>query len=256
MASRGLAGGLALVCVLATRALAVEPPIPQPQGFVTDLAGVIPPDSRQRMTRTIEALKAKTGSEIAVLTVPTTEPLDDFSYAMRVADAWKVGRKGNDTGVLIVLATQDRKLRILTGYGVEGILPDGLVGQIQDREMVPAFRAGRLGEGLERGVAAIAQRIIDGREGIPPPVDHGEGIPGWVILLLLLLLLLLILWLSSQSGGGGGPGGRYYRRRPGGFDGGFGAPIRFPPGGFGGGGGGFEGFGGGSFGGGGAGRSW
>jgi uncharacterized protein len=245
---------------LATAAHAVDPPIPQPQGFVTDLAGVIPADGRARMEQTIRALKQQTGSEIAVLTVPTTEPLDDFTYAMRVADAWKVGRKGEDTGVLILVATQDRKLRILTGYGIEGILPDGLVGQIQDRDIVPAFRAGRIGEGLERGVGAIAQRIIDGRQGIPPPADvRGGELPGWVILLFLLLLFALFLWLSSRSGGGPG-GGQYYRRYPGGFGGyGGGVPMRFPPGGFGGGGsggGGFEGFGGGGFGGGGAGRSW
>src|SRR5262245_36228570 len=124
MRSAGLARGLLLALALAVAAGAAEPPIPQPQGYVTDLAGVIPPNVRQRMTRTIEALRAKTGSEIAVLTVPTTEPLDDFTYAMRVADAWKVGSKGQDTGVLIVAVTQDRKLRILTGYGVEGVLPD------------------------------------------------------------------------------------------------------------------------------------
>jgi len=246
---------------LATAAHAVEPPIPQPQGFVTDLAGVIPADSRARMEQTIRALKEKTGSEIAVLTVPSTEPLDDFSYAMRIADAWKVGRRGDDTGVLILVATKDRKLRILTGYGIEGILPDGLVGHIQDRDIVPAFRAGRIGEGLERGVATIAQRIIDGRQGIPPPSDVHEGeIPGWVVLLFMLLLLVFFLWLSSRSGGGPGDGSFYPRARryPGGFAGG-GFPTRFPPGGFGGGGGGFEGFGGfggGSFGGGGAGRSW
>ena len=129
-------------------------------------------------TQKIGALKAKTGAEIAVLTVPSTEPLDDFTYAMRIADAWKVGRKGEDTGVLILVATKDRKLRILTGYGVEGILPDGLVGAIQDRDIVPAFRAGRIGEGLERGVATIAQRIMDGRQGMPPPSDvQGVEIP-------------------------------------------------------------------------------
>ncbi len=258
MGSPGLARGLLLALALATAAHAVDPPIPPPQGFVTDLAGVVSPDGQRRMEQTIRALKEKTGSEIAVLTVPTTEPLDDFTYAMRVADAWKVGRKGDDTGVLILLATRDRKLRILTGYGVEGILPDGLVGQIQDREMVPAFRAGDLDGGLERGVAAIAQRIIDGRQGIPPPTDQqGVDVPGWAILLLLILLFLLLAWLGSRSGGG--PGGQYYRRYPGGFGGfGGGVPGRFPPGGFGGGGGGggFEGFGGGSFGGGGAGRSW
>jgi uncharacterized protein len=259
MRSAGLVRGLLLALALAVTARAVDPPIPQPQGFVTDLAGVIPPDSRQRMTRTIEELKAKTGSEIAVLTVPTTGPLDEFTYAMRVAEAWKVGRKGDDTGLVILVATQDRKLRILTGYGLEGILPDGLVGEIQDRQMLPSFRAGRFAEGLERGVAAISQRIIDGRQGIPPSaVDQGTAIPAWVLLVILLLVLLLFMWLSSQSGGGPGAG---YRRYPGGFGGGYGGglPGRLPPGGFNGRGGGFEGFGGfggGSFGGGGAGRSW
>ncbi|HKA29311.1 MAG TPA: TPM domain-containing protein [Candidatus Binatia bacterium] len=254
MRSANLARGVLLTVLMALAAHAAEPPVPQPQGYVTDLAGVIPPDARQRMTQTIQALKDKTGAEIAVLTIPTTEPLDDFTYAMRVADAWKVGRKGQDTGVLIVLVTQDRKLRILTGYGVEGMLPDGLVGAIQDREMVPSFRAGRLGEGLERGVAAIAERIKKGYEGEPPPRDQNQGgeLSPLALLVILLLVFLFLSWLSSRSGGGGG---RYYRRYPGGF-GGYGGGFPLPPGGFGGGGGGFDGFGGGSFGGGGAGRSW
>jgi len=255
MRSANLARGVLLTVLMALAAHAVEPPVPQPQGYVTDLAGVIPPDARQRMTQTIQALKDKTGAEIAVLTIPTTEPLDDFTYAMRVADAWKVGRKGQDTGVLIVLVTQDRKLRILTGYGVEGMLPDGLVGAIQDREMVPSFRAGRLGEGLERGVAAIAERIEKGYEGEPPPRYQNQGgeLSPLALLVILLLVFLFLSWLSRRAGGGGG--GRYYRRYPGGF-GGYGGGFPLPPGGFGGGGGGFDGFGGGSFGGGGAGRSW
>ena len=86
------------------------------------------------------------------------------------------GRKDQDTGVLILLATEDRQLRILTGYGVEGILPDGLVGRIQDREMVPAFRAGRIGEGLERGVNVIAAAASrDSAEGKPPPRRGGAS---------------------------------------------------------------------------------
>lgn len=252
-----LAVGLALVVARAVQA--VDPPIPQPQGFVTDLAGVVPADARLRMTRTIEALKAKTGAEIAVLTVPSTEPLDDFTYAMRVADTWRAGRKGEDSGLLILLATKDRKLRVLTGYGLEGMLPDGLVGRIQDREMVPAFRQGDLAGGLERGVNAFAQRIIDGYEGKPPPEEEQVGISPLALLLLLLLVFLLLVWLSNASGGGGR--GQGYRRSPGGFAGGSGrggwdGGFPLPPGGFGGGGGGFEGFGGGGFGGGGAGRSW
>jgi uncharacterized membrane protein YgcG len=72
---------------------------------------------------------------------------------MRVADAWKVGKKGEDTGCWCSVAVDDRKVRVVTGYGVEGVLPDGLVGNIQDTEMVPEFRAGRMGEGIWRGVA-------------------------------------------------------------------------------------------------------
>ncbi len=253
---------LAVGLLLATgrAALAAEPPVPTARGFVTDLAGVIPADAQRRMTRTIQALKDQTGSEIAVLTVPSTEPLDDFTYAMKVADTWKVGARGEDTGVLILVATQDRKLRILTGYGVEGVLPDGLVGRIQDREMLPAFRAGRIAEGLERGVTAIAARIIDGRAGKPPPHDARDGgISPLTLFLLMLLVFLFLSWLSNQTSQAYGPR-RRSRRYPGGFGGGgFGSGFPLPPGGFGGGGGGFDGFGGfggGGFGGGGAGRSW
>jgi len=82
---------------------------------------------------------------------------------MRIADAWKPGRKREDTGIVFLVAVEDRKLRVLTGYGLEGILPDGLVGEIEDREIVPAFRAGQMDEGIWRGVVALAGRIAAAR---------------------------------------------------------------------------------------------
>ena len=248
---------LALALWLATAAVAGaaadEPPVPPPQGFVTDTAGVIAPDVRARIERLDEELKQKTGAEIAVLTVPTTQPLDDFSYAMKVAETWKPGRRKDDTGVLLLVATKDRKLRILTGYGIEPILPDGLVGEIEDREIVPSFRAGRVDEGIERGVRAMAARIAAANgvtlTGVPAPSPRPGPVtlPWWVILLAVVILLVVIA-------NAGGPASRARRGR--------GGPIFFPGGfgggggGFGGGGGGFGGFGGGGFGGGGAGRSW
>lgn len=248
---------LLLLCAAPLRAQ----PIPAPRGFVTDLAGVIDAPTETRISNLITELQQKTGGEIAVLTVNTTAPLDDFDYAMRVADQWKIGKKGEDSGVLMVVAVQDRKIRVLTGYGVEGILPDGLVGAIQDQEMLPSFRAGNLGEGIWRGVGAIAQRMAAARgvtlSGAPAPrarAAPAAGIPLWVILLVLLLAFVVM----SQMGGG--PRGRFRRGRggpvfmPGGFGGGGRGGGGF--GGFGGGGGGFGGFGGGGFGGGGAGRSW
>jgi uncharacterized protein len=238
----------ALAAALPARA---EPPVPAPQGFVTDLAGVISPSGRARITRLIEELREKTGAEIAVVTVETTQPLDDFSYALRIAETWKPGRKGEDTGIVFLVAVRDRKLRILVGYGLEGILPDGLVGEIEDREVIPAFRAGRVEDGIWRGVAALAARIAAERGvelgGAPRTVVAPPAPPGWVLLLVVLLLLALVLYQASRPPGFRRRRGVYYP--PFGF-GGFGA------GGFGGGGGGFGGFGGGSFGGGGAGRSW
>jgi uncharacterized protein len=242
----------AALAALVLPLLAAEPSVPRPEGFVTDRAGVIPPATAARITALAEELREKTGAEIAVVTVPSTAPLDDFTYAMRIADAWKPGRKGEDTGVVFLVAVQDRKLRILVGYGLEGILPDGLIGEIEDREVVPAFRAGRLDEGIWRGVAELARRIaaargvsLGGAPGPPPSAPAGPlpVLPAIVVLAAVLILLALVLYA------GGGPPGVYGRR--GGF-----SPFGFGGGGFGGGGGGFGGFGGGSFGGGGAGRSW
>ena len=244
---------LAALVLAVAAAPAADPPIPPARGFVNDLAHVLPPATISRMTALLEELRAKTGAEIAVLTVDTTAPLDDFTYALRVADAWKPGRKGEDTGVVFLVATKDRKLRILVGYGLEGILPDGLVGEIQDRDIIPAFRAGRFDEGIAKGVEVLAAYIAKSRgvtlTGVPPPPPRARPPepPGWLVAIVVLVLIGLVLYQASR------PPGVRGRRRGG---------IFFPPlgggfgGGFGGGGGGFGGFGGGSFGGGGAGRSW
>ncbi len=237
-----------------------EPPIPRAEGFVTDRAGVLSPASAARIGTLVEELQAKTGAEIAVLTVDTTQPLDDFTYAMRVAAAWKPGRKGEDTGVVLLVAVADRKVRVVVGYGLEGILPDGLVGEIQDREVVPELRAGRLDEGIWRGVAALAARIAAAKgvtlTGVPPPRSStGPIFSTWLVVLVILVILAFMLYTADPV-----PRARWRGTlRPGGSGGGFGGGLGdggFGGGGFGGGGGGFDGFGGGSFGGGGAGRSW
>jgi uncharacterized protein len=241
------AGAFAAAILLGVAlAHAAEPALPRPDGFVTDRAGVLGPEIRQRITHLAETLQAKTGAELAVLTVRSTQPLDDLTYAMRIVDAWGVGKRGEDTGVLLLVATDDRRVRVVTGYGLEGILPDGLVGAIQDEEMLPSFRAGRMDEGIWRGAAALAGRVAAARgvtlDGVPapsrPPPTTVE-LPGWAIV-LLILLVCAALALGGRLPRGGG--------RLGGFPGGFG--------GGGGGFGGFGGFGGGRFGGGGAGRSW
>jgi len=244
-----LATTLFLLAALSAARAAPAPSIPAPRGFVTDDAGVIDAATRAKLDALLTELQQKTGAEIAVLTVNSTAPLDDFTYAMQVADQWKVGKKGADSGVLMVVAVQDRKIRVLTGYGVEGVLPDGLVGAIEDQEMLPSFRSGNVGDGIWRGVAAFAQRIAADRgvtlSGMPAPRAQPApvNIPPWLFILLVMLAFIVMAQLRGRGGrrGGGGP-----VILPGGFGGGGGG---FPGGGFG-------GFGGGGFGGGGAGRSW
>src|SRR6185295_675612 len=239
--------GTLLAAPVPGAALGADPPVPAPRGFVNDLAHVLSPTTITRLTALLEELRAKTGAEIALLAVDTTAPLDDFSYAMRVAEAWKPGRKGEDTGVVFLVATKDRKLRILVGYGLEGILPDGLVGEIEDRYIIPAFREGRYEDGIAKGIEVLASHIAASRgvtlTGVPPPPPRVRPAqpPGWLMIVVVLVLLALVLYQASRPQG-------LRRRRRGIFYPGFGGFG----GGIGGGGGGFGGFGGGSFGGGGA----
>jgi len=226
----------------ATAARAAEPVIPAPTGYVNDRAGVMGgwAEKTEALCRDIERA---TGAQVAVLTVKTTEGFPPQQYAQRVYDRWKIGRKGKDDGVLVLVAVSDRKLWIATGYGVEGALPDGKVGEIRDRHMTPAFRQGRYGEGIHDGVAAIGAVLGGGK--LPPARGavgrRGLPVPFWLIFLLVPVVILLFRALAGGVAGPRRHGGHYYA---GGFGGG----------GFGG--GGFGGFGGGSSGGGGAGGSW
>jgi uncharacterized protein len=143
-----------LVLVFAQRLGAEE--IPRPTGWVQDYAGVMPQEYRNRTTRLIEELERKTSAEIFVVTLPSIAPYDEKSYARMLFDSWHPGKKGKDNGVLVLLAMKERRWRIETGYGLEGILPDGLCGQIGRSYMVPYFKSGDYGKGLYYGVAAIA----------------------------------------------------------------------------------------------------
>jgi uncharacterized protein len=225
-----------------------EPTVPEPRGYVSDYVGIIDPQTVRELDALIRELKAKSGAEIAVVVVNSTAPLSAFDYAMKIADKWKPGAAGRDNGVVFLAAIQDRQMFILTGYGVEGALPDGKVGEIRDRLVRPAFRRGDYAEGIRAATQAMA-RIIARDAGVQlsnaPAVPTRHEQAPWVSLLpLLLVIIFLLLFLRYPllpillRGGGG--------RRGGGFGGG----------GFSGGSGGFGGFGGGGFGGGGAGGDW
>ncbi|OGQ86409.1 MAG: hypothetical protein A2512_05480 [Deltaproteobacteria bacterium RIFOXYD12_FULL_56_24] len=136
-----------------TQARALE--VPPYQGYVTDLAGMISPGERQRLEQTLLAFEQSDSTQIAVLTIPSLEgdALEDFS--IRTVEAWKIGQKSKDNGVLLLVSKGDRKARIEVGRGLEGVLTDLLAGRIVDQIIAPRFKAGQLDEGFAAGVSAI-----------------------------------------------------------------------------------------------------
>ena len=156
------AKGLGLFCLLGfclllawnpTPARALE--VPPYQGYVTDLAGMISPQERQRLEQTLLAFEQSDSTQIAVLTIPSLEgdALEEFS--IRTVEAWKIGQKGKDNGVLLVVSKAERKARIEVGRGLEGVLTDLLAGRIVDQVITPRFKAGQIDEGFEAGISAI-----------------------------------------------------------------------------------------------------
>jgi len=145
--------------------------IPQPEGWVNDFAGVISTDYKEKLNSLISELETKTSTEIAVVTINSIAPYDEVGYTRMLFDNWKPGKKGKDNGVLVLLAIKERRWRIETGYGIEGILTDGICGEIGRNYMVPYFKGGNFQEGLYQGVLAISQKISPDTAGgtIPLP---------------------------------------------------------------------------------------
>ncbi|MFO8065769.1 MAG: TPM domain-containing protein [Spirochaetia bacterium] len=225
---------------------------PEPSGFVNDYADVIDASTEQEMTALSEAVQEATGAEIAVAVVDSVAPYADVEeYSIRLASEWGVGDREDESGILFVLAMQERQVRIEVGYGLEGAVPDGRAGEILDSAVVPALRDDNYGEGLLAGMQQVAGLIAEeydvdlSEQGAQAPSSRTSGNGsssggGRVLYFLFLMFFLgggrLFLPLLFLTGGRGF------------FGGGFGAG--------GGGAGGFGGFGGGGFGGGGASRGF
>ena len=271
-----------LIAAAAVCVAAAQPPAPQLTAPVNDLARLIDPASKTELERRIRLLMDATGDVIIVATVPTYEGFADIrELAVKMFEnrGRGVGGKESDNGLLIVVSQRERRVAIEVGYGLEGIIPDGLAGEIIRETMIPAFRGGAYGDGLVAAVARLSERIAEARgvkiEGGPrePVRDSGRRrLPANLPFILLLVFVFLVIWISQTvenrrrrrgrrgpwSGwqGGVGPfGGGPFGGGFGGFGGGFGGGSGGGSGG-GGFGGGFGGFGGGRSGGGGAAGGW
>jgi uncharacterized protein len=150
---------LSVFCLILAPSVFAQEDLPEYKGWVNDTAGVISSDYREKIENLISELEEKTSAEITVVTRTSTAPLSEFDYAQALFDKWKIGKKGKDNGVLILLVSSQRRWRIHTGYGVEGILTDAICSQIGRNRMVPFFKEGKFSEGLYYGVAAVADII-------------------------------------------------------------------------------------------------
>jgi uncharacterized protein len=150
-------------------AAAADVAVPPLSGRVVDQTGTLSAGDISSLTQTLKDLETRKGSQVAVLIVPTTEPESIEQYSIRVAEAWKIGRKKIDDGALLLVAKNDRKLRIEVGYGLEGALNDATAKRIIDEIITPRFRSGDFAGGISAGVDRII-RVIDG-EKLPAPVS-------------------------------------------------------------------------------------
>lgn len=183
----------ALLCLFLLPAVAAALDVPPLQGRVNDYGNMIPADTRQRIEQKLADFEQRTTNQIAVLTVDSLEgdPIEDFS--LRVAEAWKLGQAEKDNGVLFVVSKQDRRMRTEVGYGLEPVLTDLETNIIQREVVVPAFRSGDFGGGIEAGVDAMiaaiqGEEVEPAAEQQPLGGGRGQGLPSFLFFALIFLV--------------------------------------------------------------------
>jgi uncharacterized protein len=165
-------------------------PVPRLEARVTDLTGTLTAEQQASLEQKLAAFEARKGAQVAVLIVPTTQPEDIAQYGVRLMESWKLGRKGVDDGAALIVAKDDRALRIEVQYGLEGVLTDAVANRIVEDTIVPLFRKGNFAGGVTAGIDQIL-RVIEG-EPLPAPAQrNGRGAPGipWPVLIFGALFL-------------------------------------------------------------------
>ena len=184
----GVGTGLALL--LSAHGVRAEVAVPPLTARVTDLTGTLSGEAVTRIEAKLANLEAKKGSQIAVLIVPTTQPEEIEQFGIRVAEAWKLGRKGVDDGAILIVAKHDRRVRIEVGQGLEGALPDAISNRIITEAITPHFKLGDYDGGVEAGVDKMIS-VVNG-EPLPEPDRKWEHRSGLGHLLPLLLVVVFV----------------------------------------------------------------
>ena len=197
-----LLGVLPLASALTLASVVFALDVPPLTGRVVDRAQVLPADVASSLAHDLEAHEAKTGNQVAVLILPTLEgePLEEFSH--RVAATWKLGQKGTDNGVLLLIALRERKIRIEVGYGLEGTLTDLRAAHIIRQEIVPRFRSGDLPGGIASGVQAILgtiEGVYTATEAPPVGVHPGDEPSGFEYVIIGVIVGFMAGLLLSHG---------------------------------------------------------
>lgn len=244
-----LGAWLLLAGAAAAAGPAEGPKVPNPRGYVNDFANVLSDQEEAILTEISASLDQATTAQLAYVIMPSIEPYDDFTYGMAIFDAWKIGQKGKDNGILVLIALKERRIRIIPGYGLEAVLPDGKLGRYRDQYLVPLLKQNKTGEGLANLGLAISQAIakeagveLKGAAARRPKSRRADkSLARLITMFVFLFIVVLVGRRNRKKGYRSGavfiPGG-YYGSGGGGFGGGFG------------------GFGGGFSGGGGVGGGW
>ena len=168
------------------------PPLRSP---VTDLTGTLTAEQSATLEQQLRAFEAKKGSQIALLIVPTTQPETIQQYSFRVAEAWKLGRRGVNDGALLAIAKNDRAVWIQVGYGLEGALPDVLANRIVEQVIVPRFRSGDFFGGISEAITRMIA-LVEG-EPLPEPTNSQRSAPGADGLGSVMPVLLLLVFVGG-----------------------------------------------------------
>lgn len=196
-------GFLLAVCALSAWAQVAVPSLSR---RVTDLTATLTAEQVAALENKLEAFEAQKGSQIAVLIVPTTEPEDIAQFGIRVADQWKIGRKKIDDGVILIVAKNDRRMRIEVGYGLEGAIPDAIAKRVIAETITPFFKAGDFYGGIDAGVQQL-MRLIEG-EPLPAPAaapaDRGNDDGAFLVVIVggIVVGWLLSALMSRPAAGG------------------------------------------------------
>jgi len=191
------ASGLASILLLILTSLTQAAEIPPLRGRVNDYAQVLSQELAQSLENQLTRFENETGHQVALLTIPTLDGEDIEGFSIRVAERWKIGQKGFDNGVILVVAPKDRKLRLEVGYGLEGILPDALASRIIGQFIVPRFRDNDYSGGISSGLDAVLKTIRG--EPLPEAARRKtRGTNSGSLLNLVPLVFLLLLFAGAS----------------------------------------------------------